>query len=351
MSKIAHPNGYDVRLRKSGLIGRLWPNGEVSFHYPKREETKEQRASSPSLKQRFCRSLVASQGVGAAVKTAVLMGLLNVPNFDNAENQIQRKGLKGITRKGRRTVRNGCYLLEKESGHKFLTFATVTCPSLTDEQMGTIHEKWFKIVEHYRREIRRELRRAGLPGEMVGVSEIQPKRFKKEGKPCLHCHFVWKGRKRGHNWAINPKKHDEIWLRAIDAVIPGAVDCVKSAAQLKNVKSSAEGYLSKYLSKGAGDLKEVVRLGFASWVPKQWWSCSRSLSQRIRRSQYVFEKGTDWLIRLGEDRNTDMYLYFVPIKVEGKRGDEICVGYTGRLTESGKALFFRVAGVNSPGDV
>ena len=351
MSNLAQTAIGGIPKGKSGLIARLWPNGEATFHYPKKLKESSVSGYKPIDSDSIQACFIRAYGVSGALAALSSMGLLNVSNSDKPKKLITRKGLKGITSKGKRTVRNACYLLESESEKRLLTFATVTCPSLSDDDMGILHENWHRIVEAYRREISRELKRHGLPGEIVGVTEIQPKRFKDSGKPVLHCHFVFKGRRRGSDWAIKPAKHDEIWLRCLSLVIPGRVDHVISAAQLKRVDCSAEGYLSKYLSKGKDDIAAVVAAGYQHWIPAQWWNCSRSLASRVKRALRIFQAGTGWLVDMGESRCPSTWLYFHPIERIGKYGDKICVGYCGKLSNTVNMLIRQEDFLKRPEDV
>lgn len=321
---------------------RLWPNGEVSIYKPKKQEWLPKSLRSDCEGSKTDDEAVASSDDSHLAEGASDMGLLNVSNFDKSQKPPVRYGLKGITSKGRRMVRNACYLLESEVQKSFLTFATVTLPPLHNKAMGLVHEKWAAVVDAYRREISRKLKRAGLSGEIIGVSEIQPERWKNTGYPVLHCHFVWVGRKRGHDWAVRPGEHDLIWKRAIATVLPGATIDTSKAAQLKPVRLTAEHYLSKYMSKGAAQLAEVVREGFDWWMPKQWWNCSRSLSKRVKTSTKLYRGGVGWLVDRGRDAAPDFWAFFQPINVELLCGDLATVGYVGKLTKHTNAMIREV---------
>jgi hypothetical protein len=342
MSNLTHSPSDGTVFRKSGLQAKLWPNGELSLHYPKKLKTERMRAAQRQPDDTLNACLIRAYGVAGALEARERMGLSNVCNFDKKEKSLPRYGLKGITSKGRRIIRNACYLLEKEVDKRFLTFATVTLPELPYEQMVAVHASWHKVVDAYRREIRRELVNCGLSGEMIGVSEIQPKRWEKTGMPVLHCHFVWHGRKRGENWAIATAKHDEIWRRAVTTVIANMDADFSSAANLQPVRKSAENYLSKYMSKGGAAIAEVVSSGLSDLLPRQWWSCSRSLSRRIAKQLRIFSRGTQWLVDRAHMVDGDFFDYFVNIEVPGKTGELINVGYYGKLSSTANALVRQV---------
>lgn len=346
MSNLAQPSNDGTVFSKSGLQAKLWPNGEISLHYPKKLKLERMRAAKRPLSDSLNACLIRAYGVAGALEARERLGLSNVSNFDKQKKPLPRYGLKGITSKGRRVVRNACYLLEEEAGRRFLTFATVTLPELKYEDMLAVHASWHKVVDAYRREIRRKLVDKGLSGEIIGVTEIQPKRWEQTGLPVLHCHFVWLGRKRGDDWAITVNEHDEIWRRAVIGVVPNAIADFSTACNMQAVKKSAENYLSKYMSKGADAVAAVVVDGLQELLPRQWWSCSRSLSRRIGEKLRIFTKGTRWLVDRANMLDGDFFEYFVNIKVPGKTGELISVGYYGKMTTTANALIRQVLGLN-----
>lgn len=345
MSNLTQPSSDGTVFRKSGLQAKLWPNGEVSLHYPKKLKLETVRDTQKRSEDSLNACLIRAYGVAGALDARKRLGLSNVSNFDKQPKITPRYGLKGITSKGKRAVRNACYLLEKETARRFLTFATVTLPELEYHQMLIVHMNWNKVVEAYRREVRRELIKQGLSGEIIGVTEIQPKRWEKTGLPVLHCHFVWHGRNRGVDWAVGTQRHDEIWKSAVLSVVPNVIADFSSAANMQPVKKSAENYLSKYMSKGGASVAAVVSAGLSDLLPRQWWSCSRSLSRRIANQLRIFSSGAGWLMSRAMMKESDFFQYFVSIDVPGKTGDLITVGYYGKLTEATNQLVRQVLGL------
>ena len=332
MSKIAQPDVSVSRSRSGDLEAKLWPNGEIAVWRQRRLKEniyKKGRLSSDALDER---PLVPVEQTESMDSGAQRLGLVNVRNFDRPMAGRPRIGLKGITSKGKRMVRNACYLLERDVDKRFLTFATVTLPPLPETQLRELHQKWHKVIDAYRREIRRELRRSGLSGELVGVTEIQPKRYASTGYPILHGHFVWVGRNRGCDWAIKPATHDSIWARAIAVALPNTDIDVSKACKMLPVKGSTESYLSKYMSKGGESISEVLRDGFEDWMPKQWWSLTRSLSKRIRREIRIFHHGIGWLLDTMEEDSQLMWRYKKDILIQNKDSTLIWVATVARLT-------------------
>lgn len=281
-------------------IGRLWPNGEFAIWRQKRYRPDPPVRPVPPVEDSIQACLVRSRGVAGALEALSALGLSKVSIYDKpaaVEFERRRHGLKGLTSSGARKVRNACFVIERDAPAKSVTFATVTLPdSLTDDQLRLAHLNWGKIIEHYTREMRRVLIAAGLPGKIVGVSEVQPKRYAATGVPFLHAHFVCQGRARGGGWAISPSKHDEIWQRALRNVVGDLVGGVQSACQLAVVRKSASQYLSKYMSKGGDMIDEIAGGYFADWLPRRWYHLSRKLldgiKSEIQQSAYIAQSLT-----------------------------------------------------------
>lgn len=332
MSKIAHSPRPHLRLKRSGVQAKLWPNGEISFHLPKRMKEPPASPSRPLENRSIWAWWVAARGLGSAVQQALLMGLSNVANFDKARRPAATCGLKGITSLGKRRVRNACYMLTREAGKRRLTFATVTVPDLSNEDMMTIHLNWHKVIDRYRLLMTRHLIAGGNSGELVGVSEVQEKRYAKNGFPVLHAHFVFVGAAGNGAWLVSPSRHDYIWRKSLESALGKPVLSVASACQLKQVKGSAEGYLGKYMSKGGKAIADIVADGFEWALPKQWWNCSRSIVGRMKKEMRRFNEGTAWLIDQAIAKNTDIWAFYSVVTIEMPDGELVDVGSYGRLT-------------------
>ncbi len=336
-----------VSLRKSKLSAKLWPNGELSiyFHHDQIEAAGRANVIAPLTKLRD--TMVRTGGVFGAVLVLVRLGLSHPRNFDRNYKSQTRKGLKGITSLGKRRVRNAAYMLTRENGKHRLTFATVTLPNLTGAQMSRVHKAWHECINFYRREVGRVLRGAGLTGEIVGVSEVQEKRYAKTSLPVLHAHFVFCGAARHSGWALSPSRHDYIWRKSIEHVLGESIRELSSACQLKSVTASAEAYLGKYISKGAKATASVVRQGWSEWLPRQWWNCSRSLVQRMEDAIARFDNGAGWLVNRGADPSSDLFAFFSPVEATLANEDVVCMGYFGRLTPKANQLVRKVLKIST----
>lgn len=179
-------------------------------------------------------------------------------------------------------------MLSKEVGRYRLTFATVTLPDLPHEEMALVQSRWHEVVDNYRREMSRKLRRWGLSGEIVSVTEIQEERYEKSGFPVLHLHALFVGMGTSGGWAIGTADHDRIWRKSIYLVLGGPLPDFGTACQLASVEKDVEGYLGKYMSKGISAIARVVESGYDWVLPKQWWSCSRSIVRRMSKEMRFF---------------------------------------------------------------
>lgn len=272
-----------------------------------------------------------------------LMGLSLLENFDKLiqqsseqinppEKASSRYGRKGISRTGARVVRCSAHLMQQAAGRDNLTFATVTMPNMPRKTMRLAQKSWGKIVEAYRREIGRELKRKGLRGEIITVSEIQEKRYANSGLPVLHLHSLWVGRKPGCHWVISPKLHDSIWERAVRRVIGNVGISFKSAANLQKVKSSASGYLGKYMTKGAAIVNKLVAEGFAEWLPKQWWNMTRSLKRWVDNETLEVPEIGGFLMDAAQREDKRIWSFVGHVSIDIGDMQEYWLATYGRLT-------------------
>jgi len=278
------------------------------------------------------RSWMRQLGISWEWFDSFLLGLSSVANFDSVENEPPRYGLKGITSFGRRRVRNAAWMMAKSVGRYRLTFATVTLPELPPDELGIIQERWHEVVDNYRREMSRKLKRWGLSGELVGVTEIQEKRYAESGFPVLHLHTVFVGMGTSGGWAIRPEDHDRIWRKSIQAVFHGPLPDFGKACQLASVEKDVEGYLGKYMSKGSAVIAKVVADGYDWVLPKQWWNCSRSLVRKMSVRMRFFSEGTEWLVNRAADHDQGIWAFYAVVEIDTADGEKISVGSYGRLT-------------------
>lgn len=286
------------------ILGKLWPNGEFSI-YTQREYIPEPtivRASIATSGPEDGQIVLEYEQEGLT-GARERMGLSKDSNFDKADlksTERPRYGAKGLSSKAKRKVRNASFILQESlPSVRYCTFATCTIPSdLGKTEIEKLCRNWNKVVDSYMREIRRKLKRSGLSGQIVGVSEIQKNRYENEKFPALHLHSVFQGRSRGGDWSITPREHDDIWRRAIEAGIGMRIESVKSACNMQSVRKSVGGYISKYIAKGTELLESAIESGLGEWLPKQWYFMSRALLQKLVKSIVISENVAEVLGRL-----------------------------------------------------
>lgn len=331
---LAQKQSPRLKLRKSGLKCKLWPNGQLVFYHPKREKP-EPKAPREIEREDTLLSCVKRAYPGCELADALdSLGLSNVPNSDK-KPKAMRSGLSGISSLGKNRVRNAAYMMQRSHGKYRLTFATVTIPALSREELCKVHVHWNKIIERYRLEVRRVLIGAGLSGEIVGVSEVQEERYEKTGYPYLHAHFLFVGFAKSGGWALTPAKHDFIWrkcIRAATGAVYGPEPSYSAACNLQSVKTDAAGYLSKYMSKGSEITEKIVADGFDWWLPRQWWSCSISLVRRMEKEMRTFTEGALWLLDRAEERCRSLFTYYREVSISMKNGDIVVMAGVGMLS-------------------
>ena len=335
-----------VRPFSKEVRGKLYPNGEVVIYRQKKFKPK------PPVKPRgvnteglfFWMNHAFGTTLGMACAWVGAMGSSHLTNFDkpselDGERQARdgespvRYGLRGITSHGARRVRCGCHLLEQEFGKHRIVFATATVPPLPIETMGRIHKSWHRAIDAYRRQIARALKADNLSGEIITVTEVQEKRYKNSGIPVLHIHSVFVGKNRCGHWVISPKLHDDIWRRSLGIAAGADIGEVGSACNLQRVRKSTEGYLGKYMTKGTKVVRKMVMDGFDGWLPKQWWSCSRSISKRIDEQTRDVSDIAEWLNAVADIEGGGFWIWKHDVFLEFDDGTKFRIARYGRLNK------------------
>jgi hypothetical protein len=196
--------------------------------------------------------------------------------------KAQVRGFKGITRYGRDMVTNAAYLMEQHHGLSNLVMGLGTIPN--DYSRGAknrIHTMWPTVMGKAKRAIRYWLRKNGEMPELVGVYEVQEKRFKRYGEPVLHFHFLMplhgdeQKRDAFNEWWRG------YWTDLLDKTAEEKTEYL-AVGEAQWVRSDASAYIGKYLSKGAGVVQEMCAKGFRSWVPPTWWFMTTGLRLQIK---------------------------------------------------------------------
>ena len=196
----------------------------------------------------------------------------------------ERKG-QGFTSHGRRMVRNAAWWLQQTIGRASLSFLTATLPDRALELMelsGQAAGLWAEMIRQYEQWVKRQLRKNGLCEYIVGVSEVQAKRWEESQKVGLHLHWAFQGRVDSSSaWCIRKEEFAEAWLRIVSNVLGEEVES-KSVTRVERVKKSIENYLSKYMTKGGECINDIIEAGKRELLPTSWWNITYQLRTLIK---------------------------------------------------------------------
>lgn len=268
---------------------------------------------------------------------------LGSSKLPKSEVPRKRRGCGGITSLGKRRVREACELLQRKYGRSRLTFCTLTLPGLSDWEMEKVCDGWSELIHKLQKAIALRQKRMGLPSVTVGVTEIQPERSEREGRPVLHLHLVWVGRSRGSGWSVSTKEMDKIWGLLLSNVLERDVN-VGSACKLQAVRKSASSYLGKYLSKGYEQVDRWADSWYFGWIPAAWWFASLALRRACKSVSLCGECVGGMLRWLLDIESSDVKRWFqVTIGP-----DQVPVGWGGEISEQGIDEIYDALGHSPP---
>jgi hypothetical protein len=234
-----------------------------------------EQAQSHSLALKTAHAInrqVASETMGLSVPTN---------SHNSGPQRIIRRGLKGITSRQRRQVKSAGVLLEKKYGRENLSFLTLTLPADSEGNLVSWNSNFGEITRQTVQELRRELIRQGLPGEIIGVVEIQEGRLERLGELALHLHLIFAGRKNAWSpWAIDKVWIRDLWNRQLEMVV-GMPFFGDATTRIEKPRKSLQKELGKYLSKGARVIARVVDLGLQDQLPHFWVTVSLTLRRLV----------------------------------------------------------------------
>lgn len=242
----------------------------------------------------------------AAGSEATGPGLVDGAKSESEGSQPQaRKGLRGLSAAGKKTVEDLCALVRQDRGMYGLW--TVTLAPEVAAQLDRIPDGVQAFGDVLRRAFAQALRRAcaaeqertGIPCPDHWWFVIEPQ---KSGR--AHWHFVFRCKsRRGRPWLLGKGRLDRL-IRNAYRTATGLMIPVRSAGNVQALRTDPGRYLSKYLAKG-GQQNGADYITGHGWslnmVPHQWWGCSRSALAMLRR--YVFELPSyvvGWLSRQWE---------------------------------------------------
>ena len=280
--------GGQLKSKKGKEVsGTLWPNGEFSYAYvPENlQEAWECEADE------YLYSRKDKQWKGARPLDSSLLRNSATDSEPGSEGAPRgRYGLKGMTGEARKRVRSSAYLLQERFAKERLSFLTLTLPPLEGVSLEKeVASRWPDAVHHFLKRLKRLLLKRQLPPFVLGVTELRLKRYERLGQLPLHLHVVFPGRKRKTGpWSIAPFEFRKMWKEVLENILGIAV-YDKALENVQQVKSSAEGYLGKYMSKSRNEVEKVLEDGNEWMLPRQWWFSSKEvkdfLKQRLKRGR------------------------------------------------------------------
>jgi hypothetical protein len=261
--------------------------------------------------------------------------LLDLPPYFEETSERTRKGLGGITRKGRESVVSGGLILESYFERSRLSFVTLTVPPLPEHSREAINKGWGAVCHRFQVSLADRLKPQGLGGIWVYCTEIQEGRFRDTGEVYLHLHLVFPNKLRGSKaWLLSIPDLRELWLAAMRPAAPEVDECPWVQVRAEPVRKSVKGYLGKYLSKGSELTREVIEAGLADHLPLHWWGSSRRVKARVRdHSVEMPEALADLLWQMCTDGPGDDVSWCFPVIIEAPDGDGLHVGWSFQLSE------------------
>ena len=262
------------------VSGTLWPNGEFSFAYVPETVTEVTRGEE-------CSWAMPGPGEGDEGASALDLTLLNNLPEQNPTGttppEKARYGLKGMTSEARRKVRASAYLLQERYGKARLSFVTLTVPPLGDRKSERqLAARWHDAIRYLTRRLKQLLRQRGLPQTLVGVCEIQVKRYESTAQFPLHIHLVLVGRRRKHGgWAIHYSEFRQAWADILEGIVGHPIE-TRYLENVKEVEKDAGAYLGKYMSKCLNEIEKVLDDGNEWMLPKQWWFSTKEMKNWLK---------------------------------------------------------------------
>lgn len=266
------------------VSGTLWPNGEFSFAYVPDDVTQVTRGEE-------CSWAAPGPGEGdegaSALDLTLLNNLLGGITPPHQTPTRQRYGLKGMTSEARRKVRASAFLLQDRYGKERLSFVTLTVPPLGDVQSERLlASRWHDALRYLLGRLKRLLRERGLPRTLVGVCEIQVKRYAASGQFPLHVHLVLVGRKKKRGgWEIHYSEFRKAWAEVLEGIVGHPIE-TRYLENVKGVEKDAGNYLGKYMSKSQNEVEKVIEDGNEWMLPKQWWFSSKEMKDFLKSRTY-----------------------------------------------------------------
>ncbi len=299
-----------------------------------------------NLRQMDLHGIHAAIASFSATKPKDPLGLSSVPNLTanpcNPTKTVKSaRGSNGITSKSRQQIKDSATLLEEKYTKERLAFITHTIP---EKFVSEIHANWTKIIHNLRRRYIRALQKAGLPQDLIMVTEYQEGRLGHTGQAVLHLHIVFVGRFKKRHWEYNCEYYKQHWKECCREYLTdrGTNTEWSASTRVEGIRKSCAAYLSKYLSKGTATLNSILVKCPDCFIPSSWHCLTQTLRISVRKAIRHFEgQSATTLFDYLTENAVELLKFNRYIKVPTQDGRGLCVGWYGELRD--KHLFRTVA--------
>jgi hypothetical protein len=308
----------------------LHPSGRLSFGEV-RKNFKPRFVPAFSTRRKMMEESISAIGASAyADLVGKPLASMDLSNLSNSEKISQpktraKRGSKGMTGYGRLLVKDAAYWLQAEYGKERLAFWTVTIPPdcLTEELVS----QWSRVTDLLRRKLIYHLEKHDLPKFIVGVTEVQPERWKRdEGVPPLHLHILFVAGHKPFVPLLSKTLLAKIWGATLEN-FSGKAPNLDTISNVSFIRKDAVGYLGKYMSKGGSkDAPLPPHL-----VPSSWYFCTNDL--RVVVKALTTKHSGEWVNELYQyfRVNTYMFRFTKAVEIEFGDGHKLKVGWYGDL--------------------
>ena len=272
---------------------------------PRKSKSKADTSYDREYEQQFDSAIKITKKYGRTQveKLTWLDGTYATRKFIRSSELSQERkkyGKNGITRYGKRVVKNSAILLERKYGIKRLGFVTATIPNLDASAIDVVCKNWALVIKKFFQKLKRHLEKLSQPMELICCTEIQEKRYKKYGVIAPHLHFIYVCKSRAHTKKFNILANilRRYWEDSIRQVLEKSGIKISSNVSFKAsinaqvIKKSAAGYIAKYMSKGGEIIDELEEKGLSDQLPSQWWTASKSMKKMFQESIIKLDHGT-----------------------------------------------------------
>lgn len=312
---------------------KVYPDGTLTSGFIRKFNLSLAPKRTPKQQEwdKWVMTSVRVHGVELTLTALESLGLSILPNLSK-ESRLPR-GRKGITSHGRRVVRFSAQFLSDRYKQKCLSFLTCTLPPMPPIATMLLLGEWARLLHNFRRKLQYHLRRAGLPISIVGVTEVQEKRFDSEGSLPLHIHWIFVGRKPGKAWEYNCEHYQECWRECIEEIIGNDHEINWDAStRVESIHKDATGYIGKYMSKGCKAVRSIVEQGWEWLLPPSWYTCTNDLRAIYKKNLYVVSGAVaSRLYALCQKELKYLIGWTHDVSITVQDGSQIYVGWCARL--------------------